>query len=239
MVAHPDPALTTHPKEPGEMADPDVPQAKVCTKCAAAKPMTAFSKRAAMQDGRRSQCSACDAVARDCYRQKYPGRAAEYQRRWRESNPEASAAKQARYRQNSPEKALARFARYQARNREKIEAYREKTRERKSTMGRAYAKANPAKVLANVRVRQCALLSRTPRWLTADHKREMAALYAQAASLTKETGVPHEVDHTIPLRGKYVSGLHVPTNLRVIPRTANRMKGRRLAAADGSLSHWA
>ena len=34
----------------------------------------------------------------------------------------------------------------------------------------------------------------------------------------------NEVDHIIPLQGQFVSGLHVPENLRVIPRSINRSK---------------
>lgn len=48
--------------------------------------------------------------------------------------------------------------------------------------------------------------------------------YLLAQKLTYETGVQHEVDHIIPLQGKKVSGLHVETNLRVIPMTENRRK---------------
>ena len=49
--------------------------------------------------------------------------------------------------------------------------------------------------------------------------------YQQAAELTKSTGVPHEVDHIIPLSK---SGPHHPYNLRVITRDENRSKGARI-----------
>ena len=39
----------------------------------------------------------------------------------------------------------------------------------------------------------------------------------------------HEVDHEIPLQGKGVRGLHVPWNLRVIPRVDNLTKGNSYA----------
>lgn len=48
--------------------------------------------------------------------------------------------------------------------------------------------------------------------------------YVLAQKLTYETGIPHEVDHVIPLQGKKVSGLHVENNLRVVPMTVNRSK---------------
>jgi hypothetical protein len=53
------------------------------------------------------------------------------------------------------------------------------------------------------------------------------AVYAEAKRLSEETGIPHEVDHIIPLRGKLVSGLHVIANLRVVTRSENRRKSKR------------
>ena len=57
-------------------------------------------------------------------------------------------------------------------------------------------------------------------------------LYERAQTLTKQTGIPHEVDHDLPLHGKYVSGLHVFENMRVVTRHVNRTKSNRFSVDD-------
>ena len=49
--------------------------------------------------------------------------------------------------------------------------------------------------------------------------------YREAHALSVSTGVPHEVDHIVPLRSKVVSGLHCVENLQVLTAAANNAKG--------------
>lgn len=74
--------------------------------------------------------------------------------------------------------------------------------------------------------RRAAKLNATPRWLSGDDIKAIDQMYEKASAMTAATGIPHEVDHVVPLMGRDVRGLHVPWNLQVIPAYQNRAKGR-------------
>ena len=52
--------------------------------------------------------------------------------------------------------------------------------------------------------------------------------YTLAKLREKCTNIPYEVDHIIPLKGKVVCGFHTWNNVRVIPKSLNRLKGNKL-----------
>lgn len=58
-------------------------------------------------------------------------------------------------------------------------------------------------------------------WANPDAIRQ---IYLEARRISQDTGVPHQVDHIIPLQGRLVSGLHVETNLRIITAAENLRK---------------
>jgi hypothetical protein len=102
--------------------------------------------------------------------------------------------------------------------------------------GREWCRANPVAVkafkhssaghrAARTAARTARKLQATPRW--ADLA-AIDAVYQKAHRLTRETGIEHEVDHIVPLRGLTVCGLHVQNNLRAIPKQVNAEKGNRL-----------
>ncbi len=71
---------------------------------------------------------------------------------------------------------------------------------------------------------QQAKLQRTPKWLSKNDLWMIKEIYDLASLRTKMTGFLWHVDHIIPIRGKNVSGLHVPSNLQVIPWIENVKK---------------
>ena len=95
----------------------------------------------------------------------------------------------------------------------------------------AYKKNNPGKVQAYTIKRRASKMHRTPVWLTADDLWMMEQAYELAALRTKLFGFSWHVDHVIPLQGGLVSGLHVPTNLQVIPWRDNVAKANKYVPA--------
>jgi len=77
------------------------------------------------------------------------------------------------------------------------------------------------KWVAYVTARQQRIKQATPQWADLEIIR---STYVKAQELTKQTGIPHEVDHIIPIKGEYVSGLHVPANLQILTEYENQSK---------------
>lgn len=80
---------------------------------------------------------------------------------------------------------------------------------------------NRARVAALIAKREADIDQRTPAW--ADLK-AISWWYRCARAMSDATGIPHHVDHVVPLRGRNVSGLHVEENLACIPADQNKRK---------------
>jgi hypothetical protein len=144
------------------------------------------------------------------------------------NNRDAQYASWRKWYEANKETHNTRVKRWQSENKDKV---REDAK--------AWAKANPEKVKAKTlrhikkhpeayTARSVASVARrakrVPQWLTLDDRWMMQEAYKLAKLRTQMFGFVWEVDHIIPLRGELVSGLHVPTNLQVLPKTENRNK---------------
>lgn len=131
-------------------------------------------------------------------------------------NPASNAKKVAAWRIANPERAKEGQKRWVAGNPETV-------RGKAKRHYRRYRHTFAEKVAR----RAAAKASATPSWLTAEQRAEMRGFYLESQRLSVLTGVPHHVDHIVPIRGRAVCGLHVPWNLQVIPASSNRRKHNR------------
>lgn len=139
---------------------------------------------------------------------------------WRSKNPE-------RVKQHN----LTQYAKFSDKISAGARAYREKNRDKVIAQKREYAKNN-RHIFNKLRAkRKAAELQRTPAWLTADDFWMIEEAYELAAKRTELFGFAWHVDHVVPLQGKLVSGLHVPTNMQVIPWDENRRKSNKFEVA--------
>lgn len=129
----------------------------------------------------------------------HPERQREYDRRHDVKNPGKRAAAAARWAKANPEKQRAMKQRWNDANRALLASYSAKWRK--------------------------AARMATPAWADFDAIR---AFYEEARRLTEETGIPHHVDHIVPLQSKLVCGLHAQANLRVVTDSENVKKRNRV-----------
>jgi hypothetical protein len=91
-----------------------------------------------------------------------------------------------------------------------------------------YRSKHRSKYIAHCVNRKALKLRATPKWLTENQLKQIESYYYFSNLLSKDTNTKYSVDHIIPLKGKYVTGLHVPWNLQIMSLKENLSKGNRL-----------
>lgn len=177
-------------------------------------------RKAELYQQRREQVLAYMKVQGAVYRKNNPEKRAENLRRWRTKN-----------RSRVNELSRKRYANDPERRREIAKTSFWRRREQERLRAKGYRATNKGKINYYTGKRKAARLQRTPSWLTPEDKWLIEEVYDLAAKRTQATGVAWHVDHKYPLRGKTVSGLHVPSNLQVILGSENSRKGNRVIHA--------
>lgn len=182
------------------------------------------------------------------YRARTADRSRERNRAWNRANPEKARASSSAWRKNNPDRARESQRRRRAKDpdraRELARNWYALNSEKALEWGREWRRSNRniyLRVLKEYREnnkesraaydRVKALRKRPPPWVS---RASLIEVYREARSATCRTGVLHVVDHIYPLRGRFVSGLHCPLNLRVVTADVNRRKSNKL---PGHLRH--
>jgi hypothetical protein len=139
------------------------------------------------------------------------------------------AKKQASYYQKNKEIYKKRNAEWAKKHPDRMCAFSKKCRdankEKYREQNRKWFKENAGLANAKQAKRLSAKLKATPEWADLS---AIKGVYIAASRKTRETGIPHEVDHIYPLQGKTVCGLHVDNNLRVLTASDNQRKKNKM-----------
>lgn len=187
---------------------------KSCPKCSRQLKLSSFTKDQSTTDGLSTWC-------RDCTRAKNAKRY--------EADKARRLAKQAAYHQDNREVILERFRkRYRSMPevyKTEAQAWAEKNRDKVREKAKKSYRRKPEYFLEKSRRRQLLVEQQTPKWASLE---KIRAIYAEARRLSRATGLPHEVDHVVPIKGRNVCGLHWEGNLEIKTRDANRRKTNKL-----------
>ena len=150
------------------------------------------------------------------------------QKRYYSENSEQVISYQKQYRKDNAELISTSRKSYRELNSDKIKKANRnqylKNQEQRKEQSRQWRQDNPDRVAYQSALKRTRKLQATPNWLTEDDYKWIQWFYTQAKRLEEVTGIPHHVDHIIPLKGKKVSGLHTPYNLQILTAEENMRK---------------
>jgi hypothetical protein len=172
---------------------------KTCTKCGEIKPLTEFHKQKLSKHGVESRCKACKAMS---------------DRQRKVNNREQINAWKRAHHHRHKDRLLPQI-------KQRSSAWYENNKEHKARKAKEYAQANRPVMNAIAAKRRAVERNAVPSW--ADFS-VIKFFFATRQYMTNETGFDWHVDHVVPLQGRYVCGLHVHNNLRVVPATDNLRK---------------
>jgi hypothetical protein len=118
--------------------------------------------------------------------------------KWRENNPDSSKRSVDKYYQSHKEVKLAKTKEWRKKNKPLLQFYNST---RRSQIKKAFVS-----------------------WADVQ---QMVEIYKSSIQLSEQTGIPHQVDHIIPLQHDLVCGLHWEGNLQILSTRENQIKSNR------------
>jgi hypothetical protein len=133
---------------------------------------------------------------------------------WRKANPELARERSSKY-----------SAKWRAAHPEKWRGYVKRWLSANKGYAAKWRRDNRHKCSPSEQERRTVEKRAAPAWR---NKFFIEEIYDLARLRSKLTGIPHHVDHIVPLRSKLVCGLHVEHNMRVVPATENVAKSNKI-----------
>lgn len=178
---------------------------KKCSKCNFEKSLSEFSRCSAKKDGLQNYCKCCAAQKTKTWQNYNQDDYRQLVKKWKENNKERVRDINNNYRKL-----------YYEKHPENVKLSKKKWRDKNKHLISIYSACRRKQI-----DRQSVKLSK-------DMLIEIKSIYDQSKILSEQTGIPHHVDHIIPLKAKMCSGLHVPWNLQIITASENVRKGNRM-----------
>lgn len=191
--------------------------------------------------------SVCDGCKAEDAKRRYlanPTKYSEQSKIWAKNNPGKRRAAAKKWRYNNREQRAKYEYTYYVNNKEKIHIknrnWRKKNSDKVRICNQNYYKKNYIQLRKNNTLwrknnlawhnsltakRRAVKLQRTMIWSDLE---KIKKIYEEAKRLSSLTGEKYVVDHIVPLRGKFVSGLHVHNNLQIITHHENSKKSNRI-----------
>jgi len=203
---------------------------KTCSRCKISKPLKEFYKAKNAPQGVQSHCKECEKLRYAENRATKLARSREYYKENSESILAKCATHYSNNKQVYKERAQAVYKLKRDEIKEKTNRYKKENEQTVKARQAEYYKNKKSDYIERDAKRKAAKLKQTPKWA---NNAAIKDIYADAAELTviaRMCGddLGFHVDHIIPLQGREVRGLHVETNLAIIPAKENLSKGNRL-----------
>jgi len=202
---------------------------KICSKCKIHLDEGCFNKCSSSKDGLLWKCRKCVKHESSLYYEKNKEKIKKATSAWRKNNKEKSSVAAKKYRLERKEFYLQSFRNWREKNKElhlkKVVAWQKNNIEKVKENSCKWRRNNKHIIRLLSAERRLICKTATPKWA---NKFFIKEIYHLAQLRSDKTGFMWHVDHIIPLKGKGVCGLHVETNMQIIPWIENIRKSNKV-----------